>query len=116
MASVDETSRTQLEYEKALANGAEGHLIVDAGDQVAETHWRPVFLRDRLEVANVEGLHGVGDHIALIVRGPGHRIGMLRGGGHVLCGDHRNNVGQQGGCEKLKEMTAARTFRSNASC
>src|SRR5438552_1451859 len=46
---INQPARPQLGFQEALAIGAKGHLIVDAGDHVTEVRRRHILLRDRLE-------------------------------------------------------------------
>src|SRR5262245_64773946 len=53
LADIDKAPRPQLELEKALAIGAQGHLIVDARDEVPEVRRRQVLARDGLEIEEI---------------------------------------------------------------
>jgi hypothetical protein len=62
-ADVNESARSQLEFQETFAVGAKRHLIVDAGDHVAEMGRRHVLLCNRLEVEDVEGVLGIRNQI-----------------------------------------------------
>ena len=107
LSDIDKVTRTQMEFEETLAIGPEGHLIVDAGDHVAEMRRRQVLLRDGLEVEYVQGFLGVRDQIVQLARRPGHRIGEPRRRGYVLRESWRTDIRQQrAGGHELKETTA----------
>jgi hypothetical protein len=77
-ADIDQPARSQLEFQKAVAIGAKGHLVVDAGDHVTEVRRRHVLLRDRLEVEYIERFLGIGNQLVQITRSPDHRIWQPR--------------------------------------
>src|SRR5262249_17911074 len=54
LADVDQPARTELEFQKALAIGAQRDLVVDAGGHVAEMRGRNVLAADRLQIGDVD--------------------------------------------------------------
>jgi len=77
-ADVNEPTRAQLEFEKSIAIGAQRHLIVDAGCQIAEMRRRHILPCNRFEVEHVEGILWIGNQIIQFARRPDHWIGQSR--------------------------------------
>jgi hypothetical protein len=73
-ADIGEPPRTQLEFPKTLAVGAQRQFIVGAGCHVAEMRGRHILLHRRLEVEHVERLARIGDQPVEVARRPVHRI------------------------------------------
>ena len=75
LADVDQPARPQLEFQKALAVGAQRDVVVDARGHVAEMGRRHVLVHHRLEVEHVERFLGAGNELVVIARRPDIGIG-----------------------------------------
>jgi hypothetical protein len=67
---IDQPTRTELPSEKALAIGAQRHLVICPGGNVAEMRRRQVLVRGRLEIEHIERLLRVGNQRIQIARPP----------------------------------------------
>ncbi len=98
---VDQAPRPELELQEALAVGAHGHFVVDAGRHVAEMRWRHVAVHHRLEVEDAEGFARGGDQLVERARTP------HRGIGQALFLREDRGTGQQGTrCQEFEEAAA----------
>src|SRR5215831_17519778 len=81
LADVDQPARTKLEFQEALAIGAQRDLVVDAGGHVAEMRGWNVLAADQFEIEDVDRVLGRLDEIVRAHGRPHQRIGKL-GAGH----------------------------------
>jgi len=81
LADVDQPARTELEFQEALAVGAQRDLVVDTRGHVAKMRGRNVLAADRLEIEDVDRLLGRLDELVGAHGRPHQRIGKL-GAGH----------------------------------
>jgi hypothetical protein len=79
LGHIVEAARAQLEFEEALAIGAQRHFVIDARRHIAEMSRRHVVAADRLEVEDVDCLLWALDKVVRIERRPDQRIRRLRG-------------------------------------
>src|SRR5580704_9415274 len=107
LADVDQPARAKLEFQKAVAVGAQRDVVVDAGGHVAEMRRRHVLVHHRLEIEHVERFLGTSNQVIVVARRPHERIGrplrtrLRRERGKV-------GAGEQRACgEKLNEAAAA---------
>ncbi len=107
LADVDQPARAELEFQKALAVGAQRDVVVDAGGHVAEMRRRHVLVHHRLEIEYVERFLGAGDQMVVVARRPDERIGrQLRI--RLSRQRRKTGAGEQRACgEKLNEAAAA---------
>src|SRR5947209_20289483 len=77
LADVDESPRAQLEFQEAVAIGAQRYLIVDAGSHVTEMRRWDIDPADRLEIENVDRLLRALDQVFGLERSPRDRVGKL---------------------------------------
>ena len=107
LADVDQPARAELEFQKALAVGAQRDVVVDAGGHIAEMRRRHVLVHHRFEIEHVERLLGTRNQVVVVARRPDERIGRtLR---NRLRRERRKAAaGEQRACgEKLNEAATA---------
>ena len=107
LADVDEPPRPELEFEEALAVGAQGHFVVDAGGHVAEMRRRHVLPAHRLEIEDVDGLLRRLDEVVRLPRPPHQRIG------HHRLGQQR--FGQGGRAARSQQRTRGEILQEAAA-
>jgi hypothetical protein len=99
---VDQTPRPELELQEALAVGARGHFVVDAGRHVAEMCRWHLLAHHRLEIEGVDGHARRSDQLVERARAPHRGIGQA-----LFLRQHVGRAGhQRTGREILQETTA----------
>src|SRR5262249_3889958 len=108
LADIDEAPRPKLELQKALTIGAQGHFVIDTGDEVAEMRRWQILARNGLEIENVDGILRAGDQVLQLARRPNHRVGQLGRGRWGLARGGATAQPESGPCQDSRELPAAR--------
>src|SRR5262249_43829936 len=109
LADVDQPARTELEFQEALAIGAQRDLVVDAEGHVAEMRGRNVLAADRLEIEDVDRLLGRFDELFGAHGRPHQGIGELAPGRKPFAGEGVEPSGgeQRTSGQELQEFAPA---------
>ena len=74
LADIDQPPRPQLEFQEAVAVGAERNVVVDSGRQITKMSGRHVLVHHRFEIKYVERVFRARDQVLVIARRPYERI------------------------------------------